>query len=336
LNSHYDVIIIGGGPAASAAASHASQAGLDVCVIEREDFPRDHPGESLHPGVEPILKQLNVMDDMTNAGFLRFDGINILWGDKYTFQAFKEDKTWLGFQAYRRVFDNIMLKNASNLGATVKLKCSAQEIVYSPSGKMIGLIAGDELLTAPYFIDASGNWQWLARQLDIPYKTYSKTFYVRYGYVSGSCPKYDANPYIQSDHQGWTWIARVAENTYQWTRFLLDKEHFSEVRSPPKELSALKSIGAPRGADMTWRIAERVAGPGFFLTGDAAAILDPASSHGVLKALMSGIYAADMIINIAGGKCTEEKALTLYQNWVMNWFQSDVVRLNEFYQQILN
>ena len=41
----------------------------------------------------------------------------------------------------------------------------------------------------------------------------------------------------------------------------------------------------------TWRMAERMAGAGWFIVGDAAATLDPTSSHGVLKALLSGMTA---------------------------------------------
>lgn len=37
---NHDVIIIGGGPGGSVAATHLSQNGLDVAIIEKEEFPR--------------------------------------------------------------------------------------------------------------------------------------------------------------------------------------------------------------------------------------------------------------------------------------------------------
>ncbi|MBA4535538.1 hypothetical protein H1196_23700 [Brevibacillus halotolerans] len=50
------------------------------------------------------------------------------------------------------------------------------------------------------------------------------------------------------------------------------------------------------GADMTWRVITQLGGPGgYFLIGDAATVLDPASSHGVLKAVMSGMMAGNLI-----------------------------------------
>jgi hypothetical protein len=47
-----------------------------------------------------------------------------------------------------------------------------------------------------------------------------------------------------------------------------------------------------RGIDVSSSIANPTAGPGYFLAGDAASIVDPLSSHGILKALMSGMKAA--------------------------------------------
>ncbi len=69
--SRYDVIILGGGPAGSATAIICAQHGLQVALLERDKFPRNRPGETLHPGVEPLLGQLGVLEEILNADFIR-------------------------------------------------------------------------------------------------------------------------------------------------------------------------------------------------------------------------------------------------------------------------
>ena len=43
----FDVAILGGGPAGSAAGSYLARAGLKCVIFERELFPREHVGESM-------------------------------------------------------------------------------------------------------------------------------------------------------------------------------------------------------------------------------------------------------------------------------------------------
>ena len=40
-NNRFDVIVVGGGPAGSAAARTLSAAGVKVCLIDKENFPRE-------------------------------------------------------------------------------------------------------------------------------------------------------------------------------------------------------------------------------------------------------------------------------------------------------
>ena len=64
-----DVIVIGGGPGGSTAATMLARKGARVLLLERERFPRDHVGESLLPASIPVLEELGVLPAVQQAGF---------------------------------------------------------------------------------------------------------------------------------------------------------------------------------------------------------------------------------------------------------------------------
>ena len=86
-----DVAIVGGGPAGAAAALWCARQGLRVVLLERERFPRHRPGETLHPGVEPLFAQLGVAEAVLGAGFTRHLGTWVSWSGPRRFEPFGAD-----------------------------------------------------------------------------------------------------------------------------------------------------------------------------------------------------------------------------------------------------
>ena len=64
-----DVIVIGGGPAGSAAAACLARARRRVMLFERDQFPRFHIGESLLASTNDVLDQIGASGLVRAAGF---------------------------------------------------------------------------------------------------------------------------------------------------------------------------------------------------------------------------------------------------------------------------
>lgn len=330
----FDVVVLGAGPAGCAAAILCAQNGLKVALLERETFPRHHAGETLHPGVEPLLRQLGLDGALLAAGFLRHRGNWVRWPSELRFEAFGEDARgrWMGFQAWRATFDSLMLNRVRQLGVSVHQPCRAIRPL-SDGIRVTGVQTSLGPLTARFVIDAAGSGHWLGQRLSLPIRRYSPRLLVRFGYVKGDCTARDDAPAIVADEAGWTWTARVRPKLYQWTR-LSWLEGQRPKDSIPDELQGLKPYGPVRAADVTWRIVTTPAGPGYFLVGDSAAQLDPVASHGVLKGLMSSLMAAYLISKIVRDRVSEEQARQEYSRWLAGWFETDVRRMRALYARL--
>lgn len=327
-----DLVVVGGGPAGSAAAIWARLSGLRVRLFERAPFPRHRPGETLHPGAGAIFRQLGVGVNVEEASKVRHRGHRVSWGgNEYPVDfGASRDGIWLGYQIMRSELDGILLARASNLGVDVCQPRKVERIMMA-DGRVIGVQAGEDV-TARFVVDASGGRSWLSRQIDNPPEAVSPPLRAWYSYCEGEPDPSLELPRLTSDEDGWTWIAKIAPRTFHWTRMNFSSS-FAAPRWP-QQLAALTPVDRIRGADVTWRRARLAAAPGYFIVGDAAAVLDPASSHGVLRAMMSGIMAAYSAAQIVSGSIDEDKATQAYSKWIATWFQYDLRQLTAFYGEL--
>jgi len=74
------VLVVGGGPGGSTAATLLARNGYDVTLLEQSRFPRYHIGESLLPSILQIVDLLGAREKMESHGFTRKHGAYLEWG----------------------------------------------------------------------------------------------------------------------------------------------------------------------------------------------------------------------------------------------------------------
>jgi hypothetical protein len=251
----FDVVVVGGGPGGSSAAIACAEAGFQVAILERERFPRDLPGETLHPGVEPLLRRLGVLEKVLAASFIRHEGHWVRWGyeeeapSSARWMPFGGDPEasppWRGFQAWRADFDALLLQRARDAGATVYQACRAVDLLRGKSGRVAGVVTSPKRmgiqgatgtkLRAHFVVDVAGGRHWLARRHALTIERHSPRLIARYGYVDGACPGRDEALSLVADPDGWSWTARVRPRRYAWTRLSLRDSKGKRYLLPPEE-----------------------------------------------------------------------------------------------------
>jgi menaquinone-9 beta-reductase len=114
-----DVIVVGAGPAGSAAAFYLATAGLDVLVLEKSRFPREKVcGDGLTPRAVKALTAMGVPLSESD-GWLRNKGLRIVGGGGRIELPWPELSSYPGFGLVRTRldFDEILARHAQKAGA---------------------------------------------------------------------------------------------------------------------------------------------------------------------------------------------------------------------------
>lgn len=329
MNEAVDLLVIGGGPAGAAAGIFARLKGLNVALAERSPFPRHRPGETFHPGIEPVLRILGVLDAALATSSIRPLGIMTAWGGPAGFVPFGRDHRgdWRAIQIMRSSLDPILLARFVELGGELLQPQAAEPLL--DGDEIRGARIGDRTLLASATIDASGTGAFVRRGLGVGLQLASKRLFADYGYVHGSI---DHPPTLNGDRAGWLWTSEVKLGLTAWTRLSFDQN--PRRSEPPAELAHFEPAERIRTANVTWRRLERFAGQRWYAAGDAAMSFDPTSSHGVLRALMSGVMAASAAIDVVTGRCSPQLSADRYSSWLDQWFQRDAAALRKAYGKI--
>src|SRR5438309_959095 len=166
MTENCDVLIIGGGPAGSAAATVLAGHGHKVLLLEREKFPRYHIGESLLPFTFQPLQRLGLIEKMRKSAFIKKYSVQFVSPSGkasqpfYFFTRYDRDTVAQTWQVLRSEFDVMLLDNAREKGASVKEETTVKELM-KEGGRVVGVRAQDKggkitEYRAPITLDCSG------------------------------------------------------------------------------------------------------------------------------------------------------------------------------------
>jgi flavin-dependent dehydrogenase len=319
-----DVLIIGGGPAGSTAATLLSKSGKDVVLLEKEAHPRFHIGESLLPCNLAIFERLGIHAEIRAMGIYKpgAEFISDETGESVDFNF----ATGIGptfthsYHVRRSQFDAALFANAGRNGARTMQRTRVVEVVLAQGNGDTGRARvtarhedGTSHIFAPRFVlDASGRDTFMANRLGNKRTDKRNNTAAVYGHFRHVKCRTEGDMAgcisVHLAQDGWFWVIPLQDEivsvgfvgmqaAFKGRRgslqdFLFDR--ISQSRTLGERMREALLVSEVMSAGNYSYRARGGWGEGYMMIGDAFAFVDPLFSSGVMLAMTGGELGADV------------------------------------------
>ena len=336
-NRSYDCVVIGAGPGGCTAAALVAEQGHSTLLVERDQMPREHVGESLMPEAYWIFERLGIVHEMDRIGFTRKNGVQFVSADDketrpFIFAEHDDRPSNISWHVKRADFDKLLYDTAYNRGATCSDQTRVLEIELNKKGNhkiRLQTEQGKEAeVVTKVIVDASGQSSMIANRLGLKeyYPDLKKA--AIWGYFDGAKRAGGDNPEVTcilntKSKDAWFWyiplsdgtvsVGLVGDNDFLLRRGGSPKQTFEEeIKNCPgikRRLMDADQVGKFQVAkEFSYKTSQQ-AGDGWVLVGDAGGFIDPIYSSGVYLALKSGLMAGEAVAEGLHGGDVSEKQL---------------------------
>jgi len=325
-----DVIVVGAGPAGSAAAYHLATAGLDVLMLEKTSFPREKVcGDGLTPRAVKALTAMGISTD-EDDGWLRNKGLRIIGGGGRIELAWPDLSAYPGFGTIRARtdFDQLLARHAQKAGVRLLENVTVTgPALDERTGRVTGVTArvknhdpAEKRFGARLVIAADGNSSRLSvsmglhkrddRPLGVAVRTYYTSPRHNDEYLEAWLDLWDGKDLLP----GYGWIFGMGDGTSNVGLGLLNtSDSFGHIdyrvllrrwlSAMPAEwgfceenrTEPVRGAALPMGFNRTPHYTK-----GLVLVGDAGGMVNPFNGEGIAYAMESGEIAARTIVQALG------------------------------------
>jgi flavin-dependent dehydrogenase len=340
-----DVLVIGAGPAGSTAAQLLASWGWSVVLVHRAAPPgRPSLAESLPSSTRKLFAFLGQLDRIEAAGFHPNQGNVARWANASRVTR----STGAGFHVSRGAFDQVLRDSA--LAARARIVDGVVRRV--EPGDPIEVTCATEsgrvdAWGARLVLDCSGRAGVVARRglrrADSRYRTLAIA-------AEWECADWPAGEHaqtlVESYRDGWAWSVPLSKTRRQCTvmiepdrspeRLALREVYARELQQSVElrgRLANATLVSTPWTCDASIYDSTRAADEGVLLVGDAASFIEPLSSAGVKKSLLSAWRAAVVANTCLANPALGGAALDLYVARERQVYADCMRRSNAFFAE---